>query len=438
MADLHIKAGGSATSPFDTWAKSAVTMTGATGGVAGDRYLVSSAHTETSGTAITVNYTSSLASPVHILSGTEGTTSGITALTKGAAITTSGTASITFDVIGYMFGLVLTAGTTGSGSILQGSSGNKHQMWENCDFILGNNASSRVFVGTNTSNAGANVVWKNCNVKFGNASQAINTLSTLEWNGGSILSGGTNPTSLIIWGASWRCGTVKITGVDLSNASSTLNLISTNSGTGKCSFINCKLPASWTGNLLTTPAYPGFRAEMINCDSGDTNYRLWIEDYSGSIKSETTLVKTGGATDGTTPLAWKMTTSANADMVMPLVTNDIIVRNETTGSSKTVSIDILHDNVTALKDNEIWIEAVYLGTSGFPLSSLISDGSNIIAAGADQASSSATWTTTGMTNPNKQTLSVTFTPQEKGFISLRVYMAKASYTVYVDPNPVVA
>jgi hypothetical protein len=38
-----------------------------------------------------------------------------------------------------------------------------------------------------------------------------------------------------------------------------------------------------------------------------------------------------------------------------------------------------------------------------------------------------------MSNPNEQKLSVTFTPQEKGVIHATIRVAKASYTVYVDP-----
>ena len=38
-----------------------------------------------------------------------------------------------------------------------------------------------------------------------------------------------------------------------------------------------------------------------------------------------------------------------------------------------------------------------------------------------------------MSNPNKQKLSVTFTPQQIGTIKCRVCLAKTSKTVYVDP-----
>lgn len=118
---------------------------------------------------------------------------------------------------------------------------------------------------------------------------------------------------------------------------------------------------------------------------------------------------------------------------MVLRSPEIMVWNDTTGSSKTLTIEILHDNATALKDNEVWVDAIYLGSSSYPLGTLVSDGASFVATAANQTTSSATWTTTGMSNPNKQKLSVTFTPQLKGFVIARVIVAKASYTLYVDP-----
>ena len=81
------------------------------------------------------------------------------------------------------------------------------------------------------------------------------------------------------------------------------------------------------------------------------------------------------------------------------------------------------------------MEVQYLGTSGTPLALFVDDAAaDYITATADQADSSASWTTTGMTNPNTQKLNVTFTPQEKGFIHAVVRLAVASKTVYVDPK----
>ena len=174
---------------------------------------------------------------------------------------------------------------------------------------------------------------------------------------------------------------------------------------------------------------------LDNSDSADTQYRMQRHQYEGDSYSETTLVRTGGASDGTTPLSHKHVSSANSNFYTPLSGPEIVIWNDAVGSSQTVTCEILHDSVTNLQDDEVWLETEYLGTSGFPLSLFANDrAAYILATPADQAASSATWTTTGMTNPNKQKLVTTQTPQEKGWYRCRVALAKASYTIYGCPK----
>ena len=39
-----------------------------------------------------------------------------------------------------------------------------------------------------------------------------------------------------------------------------------------------------------------------------------------------------------------------------------------------------------------------------------------------------------MSNPNKQKMAISFTPQKKGYVYVRFMLAKTNYTVYVDPK----
>lgn len=438
MADLHIKAGSSGTSPFDTWAKAATTMAGATGGVAGDRYLVSSAHTESNGSSTSINYASSATEPVQVLSVSEAAGSGAVALQKGAQVLMSASsANLAIATAGYFYGIVFTAGTSGAATStisLGNSSSLSQRVWfDSCDFVLAGGGSQRVYVNSSTYNKVSHVVWRGCNVKMVNASQRIGVYGTMEWRGGSLMAGSAC-TVLMEVGLSSRHGVVNVIGVDLSAGPSNMALVGNALGTGLVRFIGCQLPPNWTGNLVNAFDLVGMRVEMINCDSGDTNYRMWIEEKVGSIKTETALVRAGGASDGDTPISWKMASSGNTHIHSPLFSNDMVLRNTTTGSAITLTVEILHDSVTALKDNEVWLEVDYLGTSGYPLVSNTSNRSDVLSAGNAHASSSATWTTTGMSNPNKQKLSVTITPQEVGPITARVAMVKPSYTVYVDPK----
>ena len=183
----------------------------------------------------------------------------------------------------------------------------------------------------------------------------------------------------------------------------------------------------------------GDRHEMHNCDSGDTNYRLLVADQLGTIRSETTIVRSGGASDGATPFSWAMVSNTLAKFPMlALASPELPARwNSTVGSAITVTVEVITDGVT-LTDDECWLEVQYLGTSGFPLSLFSSDAkADVLATAANQTTSTETWTTTGLTTPTKQKLSVTFTPQEAGFLQPVVRLAKASTTVYVCPKMVV-
>ena len=234
-----------------------------------------------------------------------------------------------------------------------------------------------------------------------------------------------------------RGGRAFVSGVDLSGMAAGTNIVQVASGGSANSFMlaDCKMPASWTGNLLAgavsgSGITPGIRVALHNCDGVDTNYRIWEEDNYGSVKSETTIVRTGGATDGTTPLSWKLTSTALTQYPIGIFyTGERAQWNELIGSSKTLSLEIVHDSQGSgtagrFTDEEIWLEAMALSTSGFPLGTWVRDNkANYLATPTNQTDSGATWTTTGLTTPLKQVLSVTVTPQEKGHILYRVAFA---------------
>lgn len=426
-----------------TWALANATLAGAiTDAAAGDTIYVSQAHAESTASAVTLTFPGTLASPNNVICANDAAEPP-TAVAATGSVATTGNNSIIMAGSAYIDGLTFIAGnSTSTASITLANGDSTSQTYKNCEFRLGSTgANGRIFLGTFTSGFEGDLKINNSVFRFSNASQGVVLGQRLCFvNGGSVSSSG-SAINTFVANLSSNGVMTTFSGVDLSACASSMNLIlSAQTAMGRVVFRNCKLPASWSGSLLAgAPAHPGFRAEMHNCDSGDTNYRMWVEDYAGSTRSETTIVRTGGASDGTTTLSWKMASTANAEY--PLITLDspeIVRWNETTGSSLTATVEIITDNVT-LTDAECWLEVQYLGTSGFPLGSFVSDcKADFLATAANQATSTETWTTTGLTTPVKQKLSVTFTPQEKGYIHAVVKLAKASTTVYVDPELTVA
>lgn len=441
MADIYVRStDGNNADDGSTWALAKADLHTPVW-AAGDRIFVSQAHAQSSAAAVTIALAGTNSNPTHVLCVSDSAEPPTTE-TTGATITTTGSTGITVTGSARIQGIRFNAGTTGSQNIIltSGTATNETQEYKNCVFdLVATGASGVIRIGISSATTGRQVLWDSCSIKLSASTHKIEVnIAKFSWVGGSIQSGSSTPTSglfLLVRGQR-----IFVYGVDFSNFASTLALVQAGSYGGTAVFVNCKMPASWSGGLVAgAPTNSGFRAELYNCDSTDTNYRLWVEDYTGAITDETTLVRTGGATDGTTPISWKMATTANAnELVAPLISPEMAVWNETTAASKTVTVEILHDSVTNLTDAEVWLEVSYLGTSGVPLGSTASDHrATSLTTAADQTTSTVAWTTTGMTNPNKQKLSVTFTPQEKGLFVARVVLAKPSKIVFVDNAPVV-
>lgn len=436
MTDRYLRStDGSNSDNGSTWALAKATLSGiaAIPDAAGDIIYVSQVHAESTAGAQVITLHGSVTTPSKVICSNDAAEPP-TAVATSATITTTGTGAITLSGCHYCYGITFSAGTltTASNINLEGTATNQLQRYERCAFKLPNtNGTSAI-----TTSVQATWSWRNCDVQFGAAAQAIVFGGRFDWDGGSVLAGGTSPTNIVRLSSSANFGLrAWLRNLDLSNCSAGVNVFATNTTPAICTIANSKLPSSWSGVLVSGTLQAGQRFSMYNCDASGTNYKLWVEDYSGTIKDETTLIRTGGASDGTTGLSWKMVTNGSASYpTKPLVSDEIVVWNDTTGASKTVTVEILRDSATNLTDGEIWLDASYLGSSGDPQGTFIRDAkADVLATAADQSSSAVTWTTTGMSNPNKQKLSVTFTPQLKGPIYCRVVLAKASATVYVDP-----
>lgn len=445
MANIYVRStDGSNTDDGSTWALAKLDLAGAAAiDSAGDTIFVSDNHAESTAAAITIALAGTHASPTKVVCGDDAAEPPTAVATSGT-VTTTGANDITITGTAYIFGLSFVSGM----AINLAGNADTTLVLDNCSLQTTNTGSAGVISFYAANNQVIRIKLKDTTFKFNATNNIVRLGGNAVIEGGSVLAGGTTPTSMFGPPSGDRTGgTADISGFDFSNLGSSFNIFSASGATSFFAVVrNCKLPAGWSGSLVSgTLEGLGQRYEMHNCDSGDTNYRLRVEDYAGSINHETTVVRTGGASDGTTTLSWKMTTSSNAEYpVAHLESPEIVQWNETTGSSVTASIEIVHDSQgagsgSAFQDDEIWLEVMYLGTSGYPLGTWTSDAkADVLAAAADQTSSSETWTTTGLTTPVKQKLSVTFTPQEKGFIHARVVMAKASKTCYVDPLLTVA
>lgn len=445
MATLYTRStDGSDADNGTTWALAKATIAGVSAiDTAGDRLWLSQVHAESTGANVAFLGAGTNASPTQLLCGNDAAEPP-TALATTASVTVAGNFTLNMGGSIYGYGINFICG----GVLTLNSAGtNNAQRWENCTFQLTNTGSGGQLFTAGANNQMLRTELVNCQYKFNATTNQIYVAGDSVMRGGSIMAGGSTPATLFRFQGDRTAGNADIVGVDFSNLANTFNFFSGGTiAAGKAVVRDCKLPTGWSGLLVAAGLVgPGQRYEMYNCDSADTNYRLWIEDYAGSTKSETTIVRTGGASDGTTGLSWKMATSANAEYpLIRLESGEIFAPNSTVASAITCTVEVVHDSQGAgsganFQDDEIWLEVVGLATSGTPLGTYYNDAkADILATAANQTTSTETWTTTGLTTPVKQKLSVTFTPQEVGDVILRVVMAKASKVCYVCPKVTVA
>jgi hypothetical protein len=364
---------------------------------------------------------------------------------------------MTLGGFAYAHGITFSASDgTAQAYLNVGASGALHGWYfSSCKLILGNSHASSVMrlSGTAASNSDDSyTVLDNTTVKFANASAGIDCVRNFLWKNtaSAIDTDGAIPTSLFRESLSGEAGRVVVSGVDLSSID-TGNYLVAPLSTGSSQthvFSNCKLGS---GFAVKSGDIAGWSQKIIleNCDSGDTNYRNELWTFGGSVVTETTIKRTGGASDGTTGFCRKVATlSSGVSFASPLRCPPIVGWNETTGSAITLEVEILHDSATNLEDDEVWLEVEYLGTSGYPLglvaddktstplTSVVNGAGNGTAQGA--GTGTGNWTTTGLTNPNSQKLSVAVTPQEKGPWRATVCVAKTNYTLYYCPKVTVA
>lgn len=408
---------------------------------AGDTCYLSSNHAETVASAITISQPGTVAAPCLFLSVDESASGHIPPtsadMKAGASITTTSAGTITIGgVSAYFWGITFSAGSGAFGAALNLNSGSSsaYHRYENCTLKkLSTTASATAMVfGSVSTTSVTDVI--GCTIQFGAVGDQLQIAGrrVLIKNCPSFIQGAVFPTTLI---NSTQCQ-LFLEGVDLSALGSGKTIFGT-SVSNQVYVKDCLLGASAT--LAVNGTFIGPEVNFIRCDTGGATYRNEKYTYAGTLTTETTIVRTGGASDGTTPVSWKIVTTANAKPYVFFESLPITVWNDTVGVSKTVTIEGIWTSAGGVAPNndDIWLEAEYLGTTSSVLGSFVNDTkSNVLSTGTVQATSSATWASSPAT-PFTFSLSVTFTPQVKGPITLYVKAGKASATFYVDPEPTV-
>lgn len=436
MTAYYVRSGAAGAGTGADWANAYTTLSAAMNSkAAGDTFYVSEDHNESAAAQLVLSFPGVLGNPVKVICVNHlGSVPPASAdLRTTGVISNTGANNIVMSGAAKLQGLTLNNGTgVGSTSFVLGSAANSHLIFENCALKLVASGAGSTFLLGNGGFVGSVVELINTPLSFAATGQKVtNAGVSFKWRDTLSALLGTIPTTLFDWNGAARSGIFELNGIDLSAAGAGKTLFG-NSATncGVARVVDCKINASVT--KASTPSSPGGQEiDFVRCDSSGVNYSTSLVRYAGTLDHETAIVRTGGASDGTTPISWKVVTSANANLLEPFVCPPIAIWNDVSGSLVTATVEGVWGGGAVPNDDEIWIEVEYLGSSGSPQGSFVNDSkADILAAGTGQTGSSETWG--GSTTKFK--LGVTFTPQQKGWILARVKAAKASSTFYIDPK----
>jgi hypothetical protein len=367
----------------------------------GNTIYVGDNHAESQATAITLSPTGSNPNINKIIchnhSGSYPPSS--SDLRTGASLSVTTANSITWSQAGmtYVHGLQFKAGTgvnsASAASILITLTSNGSMYFDACSFRLENIGNSGSVVQCATSNT-TSTVFNNCTVFFGHVNDFVSAgACQFVWqNTGQILeSGSAVPAQFFITGgSSTACPTVTLEALDLSQLT---GVIWSNSGNvmGRPFTIkDCKLNASAT---ITQPSAVDTVVQLVRSDSGATGYKSTRYAYEGTETTETSITRVGGATDPTSQAqSRKIVTTANSQWLRPFKAEPYAIWNPTTGANVTVTV-FGTINAGALPNNDdIWMEVEYLGSSSFPIGTIVTTTkANLFAANAAVASDGSTW-----------------------------------------------
>jgi hypothetical protein len=427
MTNRFVRSAATGAANGTSWTDAYTTLTTAiAASSAGDTFFVADDHAETQASALTLSFKGTPAVPDKVLCVDHTIASPSTGdLKTGASATTTGAFNINVNGSFFCYGITFNAGTgTGGQLLILSGISNNVQIYQSCAFNLVVTGAGALIITAN--GVASKVKWINCSTSFGIANQSVSPRGGFfEWvDTASPITGATIPTSLLIPAGS---ASFKLEGVDFSAVTSGKAILSlTNSG--YISVIKeCKLGAG-TITSGTPGSYP-FRFDVIRCDSANTNYRNESYQYMGTGTTETTIVRSGGATDGTTAFSKKIVTNANANWTVPYEIPPISIWSDAVGLSKTVTVEGIASAVP--NNDEVWMDVEYLGSATSPIASRsTTTKANILATGAANTTSSSTW---GGALSGNFKMVVTITPQQKGPITIYIKIGKPSATIYIDP-----
>jgi hypothetical protein len=409
----------------NSWANASPTMAKAiNNSAAGDDFNVVYTHSESNAASYTMTFKGTTASPNRIFSCTNANAPATASdLRAGATITITGASYLNINGSLYMFGMNFNigTGTTGVSSGLQ-TTGGGEAYYDSCNFNhLGTVGIWTLMLGTNPSK----ITFSNTVVSFngGTGCHITQVNNMFKWINTANASMGSQ-RGMTFFFPPTAGSFVNCDGVDFSNLTGLL--VNGTLVPWFVEIVNCKT----TGSVVT-PSGPQPETNILLSNTSNTGYIQNRTLYQGALTASPVTILTGGATDGITPISWKIVTTANSKKQSPFESFETMTWfNGTLNTSYTATLQLTGQS--GLTNVDVWMEVYYLGDASTPISSIISTGPiTQLSNGVALTSSASSWTSGLASN---YSMTATFTPQIPGLVRAIVKVAAPSITLYVDPK----
>jgi hypothetical protein len=301
--------------------------------------------------------------------------------------TTGGAAGIFF----YVYGIQLIQSASSPGYIANYGAYFEGK-FESCSFSFqpgGNFSHSLGYIGL----PGVALEFIGCTFQFNVAT------SSLLMGGSSVLmrncaTSGVSPGTVFQGQGGGVGAPLVCEGCDFSNVSGTL--VGGASIGSNYTFKDCKINSAVTVASLGSAA--GVTIDLNRCDSGGTNWRNERYTALATETTSTVVVRTGGASDGATPVSHRVATTSNLSStnISPATTRHPVIPlaiwNAVTGSNRNVTIYGIANDSRVPNNDEVWFDVEYLGSASSPLGSIASGTkSNVLATGTALTADTSAW-----------------------------------------------
>ena len=387
-----------------SWANAFLTLAAANAFpiAAGDTLLVGDDHAEWTSGSVTVSLpsfgVSTTPNNIIVVDHTKPSPSIPADLKIGAygAGSLSASGNINFNFSGYVYGLYVRNGVDAVGVGVATSAisiqcqSSRTFYFDSCTFLNSSTGTSLLIMSPGGSEW---LDFKNC------------TFINLTANVAFLLSGcwvkltnctftfpGASATNYFFQTGTFSQATFE--GCDFSQFGGTYLVNHTSNGGIFHTFKDCKLPAGTPFTLANALRPNSNSVWVVNCDSGNKNYRNELYDYGGELHTSTSVVRTGGASQGTA-YSWKVTTNANVRWYAPFKLMALSIWNAAIGAAKNVTIEGIADTRDFFQlplNDEIWFDVEVLENTSFPQGTYRSGTKAVpFATGSALSASTAAW-----------------------------------------------